>query len=91
MTVEPYVPLPWLSSGHGMTIFTWARRRRFPRLPEPRERIFDVAPDARVLARCHWQPHRTSQPTLLLIHGLEGSADAHDMRGMADKARSVRG
>ena len=39
-----------------MTIYAWARRRRFPRLPAPEARYFDVAPDARVLAHCHWQP-----------------------------------
>jgi len=86
MPIEAYVAPPWLCNGHGMTVFTWARRRRFPRLPEPDARVFDISPDARVLAKCHWQPHRTAQPTLLLLHGLEGSADAHYMRGMADKA-----
>ena len=39
-----------------------------------------------MLAKCHWQPSRASHPALLLLHGLEGSADAHYMRGMADKA-----
>lgn len=86
MPIEPFLPIPWLSSGHGMTIFTWARPRRFPELPEAETRIFDVAPDARVLAKCHWQAPRSSHPLLLLLHGLEGSADAHYMRGMADKA-----
>lgn len=86
MTLDNYTPPPWLSHGHAMTVYTWARRRRFPRLPPPEERIFDVAPDARVLAKCHWQPSPSSRPTLLLLHGLEGSADAHYMRGMADKA-----
>jgi uncharacterized protein len=83
---DDYVAPPALRNGHRMTIFAWARRRRFPRLPEPVERIFDVAPRTRVLARCHWQPDRLDRPTLLLLHGLEGSADAHYMRGIADKA-----
>jgi predicted alpha/beta-fold hydrolase len=69
-----------------MTVFTWARSRRFAGLPAPVERVFDVAPDVRVLAKCHWQASRASRPTLLLLHGLEGSADAHYMRGMAHKA-----
>ena len=42
--------------------------------------------DARVLAHCNWQPDRTSAPTLLALHGLEGSSQAHYMRGLADKA-----
>ena len=41
-----------------MTLYAWARPRRFPELPPPTQRYFDVAPDARVLAHCHWQPRR---------------------------------
>lgn len=69
-----------------MTIYAWARPRRFHDLPEPETRYFDVATDARVLAQCHWQPDPPEHPTLLLLHGLEGSSDAHYMRGMAAKA-----
>jgi hypothetical protein len=69
-----------------MTVYAWARRRKFPELPEPVARYFDVAADARVLAMCHWQTAAPSHPTLLLLHGLEGSSDAHYMRGIAAKA-----
>jgi predicted alpha/beta-fold hydrolase len=69
-----------------MTIYAWARRRRFERLPQPEPRYFDVAPDARVLAHCHWQPRRREAVTLLCLHGLEGSSTAHYMCGLADKA-----
>lgn len=69
-----------------MTLYAWARTRRFPRLPAPEPRLFDVATDARVLALCHWQPRPTERPTVLLLHGLEGSSDAHYIAGMADKA-----
>ena len=86
MPSDAYVPHRWLRNGHLMTVFTWARPRRFPELPEPEARVFETAPDARVLAKCHWQASRASHPALLLLHGLEGSADAHYMRGMADKA-----
>jgi uncharacterized protein len=86
--MEPYVPVPWLKNGHRMTIYTWARPRRFPALPAPEERVFHVAADARVLAKCHWQRRPTGSPTLVLLHGLEGSADAHYMRGIANKAFS---
>ena len=69
-----------------MTLYAWARRRALASLPVPESRYFDVAADARVLARCHWQPDRKAAPTLLILHGLEGSSDAHYMRGLADKA-----
>lgn len=69
-----------------MTLFAWGRRRRFPRLPPPAERHFDTAPGTRVLAHCYWQPEPAASPTLLALHGLEGSSSAHYMRGLADKA-----
>ena len=69
-----------------MTLYAWARKRALPTLPDAESRFFDVADDARVLARCNWQPNRTSAPTVLALHGLEGSSEAHYMRGLADKA-----
>jgi predicted alpha/beta-fold hydrolase len=69
-----------------MTVFCWGRPRRFPGLPPPEERLFDVAADTRVLAHCHWQPARADHPLLVALHGLEGSSSAHYMRGLADKA-----
>ena len=69
-----------------MTLYAWARQRRLPGLPAAEPRHFDVAPDARVLAHCNWQPGREARPTLLVLHGLEGSSDAHYMRGLAHKA-----
>ncbi len=69
-----------------MTFYAWARSRRFPSLSAPEVRFFDVAPETRVLAHCHWQPDRRERPTILLLHGLEGSSEAHYITGMADKA-----
>jgi uncharacterized protein len=85
----PYSPVPFrprFAGGHTQTLFAWARRRQFPTLPEPEARYIDVAADARVLAHCHFHPARASRPALILLHGLEGSSDAHYMRGMAEKA-----
>ncbi|HYE85291.1 MAG TPA: alpha/beta fold hydrolase [Vicinamibacterales bacterium] len=69
-----------------MTLYAWAKRRALAALPMAESRYFDVAPDARVLAHCNWQPDRAAAPTLLALHGLEGSSEAHYMRGLADKA-----
>jgi uncharacterized protein len=77
---------PRFTGGHWQTLYAWARRRRFPGLPEPESRYFDVAQDARVLAHCHWHERRRDHPTILLLHGLEGSSLAHYMCGIADKA-----
>ena len=77
---------PRFTGGHKQTLFTWARRRAFPSLPAPEARYFDVAADARVLAHCHWHPRAPDGPTLVLLHGLEGSSHAHYMGGISDKA-----
>ncbi len=69
-----------------MTVYAWARPRRFPELPDPVGRHFDVAAHTRVLALCHWQAGAPAHPTLILLHGLEGSSNAHYMRGVAAKA-----
>jgi predicted alpha/beta-fold hydrolase len=83
---EPSEYRPLFKGGHKQTLYAWARRRRYPRLPAPVARHFDVAPDARVLAHCHWHGRRELHPTLLLLHGLEGSSYAHYMCGIAEKA-----
>jgi hypothetical protein len=79
-------PPRWLRGGHRMTIYAWARRRQLPRLPEPSVRLFEIDAHTRVLAHCHWQADPKARPTLVALHGLEGSSDAHYMRGIADKA-----
>jgi uncharacterized protein len=81
-----FIPRPGLSNGHLMTIWAWARRRRFPRLPPPADRYFDVEPGTRVLSHGYWQPDRARHPLLIALHGLEGSSSAHYMQGIADKA-----
>lgn len=69
-----------------MTLYGWGNPRYFPNLPAPTVRYFDVAPDARVLAHCHWQPRPWAQPTIIALHGLNGSSSAHYMLGVAAKA-----
>ena len=86
MIFEPSQYRPLFTGGHTQTLYAWARRRHFPRLPAPSERYFDVAPDTRVLAHCHWHTDAASRPTFILMHGLEGSSQAHYMAGISDKA-----
>src|SRR6266511_2360474 len=81
-----FVPRPSLANGHRMTLYSWGNPRYFPRLPAATRRFFDVALDARVVADCHWQPRPWESPTILLLHGLNGSSDAHYMKGLASKA-----
>ena len=69
-----------------MTVYAWARKRRFPDLPAPEARLFRVSPDTQVRADCYWQPDRAGRPVLVALHGLESSSEAHYMRGLADHA-----
>ena len=66
-----------------MTLYSWGNPRYFPALPPPSRRYFDVDADSRVAADCHWQPRAWEHPTLVALHGLNGSSDAHYMRGLA--------
>jgi uncharacterized protein len=86
MTPDEFVPLPRWKGGHWMTLFAWGKPRRFPALAPAQPRVFDVVPGTRVLAHCHWQARPSEHPTLIALHGLESSSDAHYMRGLADKA-----
>jgi predicted alpha/beta-fold hydrolase len=85
-SVDTFVPRASLKNGHRMTLYGWGNPRYFPRLPVPTRRYFDVARDTRVVADCHWQRQPWTVPTLITLHGLNGSSDAHYMRGLASKA-----
>ena len=69
-----------------MTVFCWAARRRFDAAGARRRASSRSRPTRRCSAHCYWQPDRATRPTLLALHGLEGSSAAHYMRGIADKA-----
>ena len=84
--MDPFIPRPSLRDGHRMTLFGWGNPRYFPKLPAATVRYFDVEPDARVLAHCHWQARPWQHTTLILLHGLNASSDAHYMKGIASKA-----
>jgi len=70
-----------------MTIIGSKRPRRFTILRHLSERReFQTEAGTRVVAHCHWQVDRLRHPTVLVIHGLEGSADAGYVLGTASKA-----
>ena len=73
-----------------MTLLASRLPRKFPHLTPPVERLFEVEPGSQILGLCHWQPEPRLHPTLLLVHGLEGSTESLYMLGTANKAL-VRG
>jgi uncharacterized protein len=69
-----------------MTYASLVLPRRFPSLPASEDRLFEVEPGSKLLARCHWQPDRRRAPAIVLIHGLEGSSESGQLRGIAERA-----
>lgn len=87
VAVRPFIAPLLLRNGHAMTILGAKRPRGFALRTEAAERReFRTESHTTVVAYCHWQPRRLEAPTVLVIHGLEGSAEAHYVMGVADKA-----
>jgi len=62
----------------------WLRHFSFQSATE--DRYFETEPGTRILARCNWQPEPQRRPTLVLVHGLEGSSESGYMLGTAARA-----
>jgi hypothetical protein len=84
--VREFTPARLLRNAHLMTIASSFWTRRFPKLPAATPREFEVEPGTRVRAECHWQAEPDRHPTLVAIHGLEGSSRSGYMLGTAEKA-----
>jgi predicted alpha/beta-fold hydrolase len=87
---KPFAPHALLRSGHAQTIVSTLRLPRYKFIQSVRglyeSRLVEVEPGTRVLLRCRWQAERHRAPTLLLLHGLEGSTDSLYVLGTAQKA-----
>jgi predicted alpha/beta-fold hydrolase len=83
---ENFEPHRLLRGAHIMTVapvFWW---RTFS-LPPPEDRLFQVDPESRLLAHCHWQPgKRSDAPVIVIVHGLEGSSNSDYALGIAEAA-----
>jgi predicted alpha/beta-fold hydrolase len=84
--VKEFVPYKGLRNPHLMTIAATFWRRKFPRLPKSDARFFELEQGTQVRGECHWQDTRQLHPTLVLLHGLEGSSESAYMFGTAEKA-----
>jgi len=87
---KPFRPHALLRSGHAQTVAAALRVTRLKLLREERglyeSRLVEVERDARVLLKCRWQQERREAPTLLLLHGLEGSSESLYVVGSSEKA-----
>lgn len=84
-----FTPYRLLPGGHAQTLAGkfWPRRLRHrAELRAATTTLLQVEPGTQVTLRCNL---RRGAPTVLLIHGLEGSADSGYILGTADKALSA--
>jgi predicted alpha/beta-fold hydrolase len=83
--IEPFVPRRGLRSAHLQTLASYFLPRHNA-LPPPERRVFEIEDGVQVLCLCHWQTAGSDAPTLLIVHGLEGSSDSQYVIGTANKA-----
>lgn len=85
ISTRPFHPHPLLRGGRAQTLAAWAwpGRARSEETSGDETRLFEVEPGARILSRCRWHEDRAARATVVLVHGLGGSADAPYMVGAA--------
>ncbi len=85
---RPFRPHPFFTGGHAQTLagYAWPRSFRFRSHRHDESRLFEIEPGVKLLAHCRWLAERHTHPTMLVLHGLEGSSDARYMLGTAAKA-----
>ncbi len=89
-SLPPFLPHPLLRSGHAMTLAGALLPRSWGAFETRVEaRVFQVDETTRVIARCSRAEGGGSRPTLVLVHGLCGSALSRYMIGTAQKAHAA--
>ena len=87
--LTPFEPVQLLGGGHIQTLVGNYWLRPALAIPVETEAVeVDAADGSRVLCHGHWQQEslRSTQLTILLLHGLEGSSDSPAIRGLTARA-----
>lgn len=87
---KPFRPHRLARRAHAQTVVGSLRPLRRRLLDERRHyepRLVEVEPGVRILLHCRWRPLRAAAaPTLVLLHGLEGSTESPYVLGTGQKA-----
>jgi uncharacterized protein len=81
-----FKPHALLRNPHVMTIASNFWKRPVPLLGPSVTRWFETEPGTKIRGECHWQRNPQQHPTMVVLHGLEGSCDSGYVRGTAEKA-----
>lgn len=84
-STENFVPRRFLRNAHLQTLMGNFLRRE-NRLPKAEERLFQIEENVQVLCHCHWQSRHETRPTVVIVHGLEGSSLSQYVIGTGSKA-----
>jgi predicted alpha/beta-fold hydrolase len=80
-----FVPRTYLRNRHAMTLVGNFLPRK-NNLPKAEETLYRVEAETQVLCHCHWQADAERKPTVIIVHGLEGSSLSQYVIGNASKA-----
>jgi predicted alpha/beta-fold hydrolase len=85
--LSKFAPRRGLRNGHAQTLLGNFLPRKND-LPPADERLFQIDDGVQILCHCHWQAEEKKHDTLtvIIVHGLEGSADSQYVIGTGSKA-----